>query len=862
MTAAPPTRRASRFTFPSQRTWIDIAVLTVLSLIGLLGFAVSFSSGLYLVAGMGGLLVGTAAGILAASLRLGPLPTGLLAVLAYFLFGSPLTMPTFATFGVLPSAASVSGLAVGAVFGWRDIVTLTTPVVAPDYIAVLPYVATWIVGLVSSTIATRWFTSHRRTPLSSLGALLAPTALYVTGVLTGTAEPYLAAVRGVAFATIALVWLAWRVPQSTNANLGSTSGLLRRKLIGVGSIALVTIVGGALLGAASAPSTSQRYVLRENIQPPFDPLIYPSPLSGFRIFTKDTSADALFTVDGMNAGERIRIATMDSYDGQIWNVTSAAGDAHSSGSFGLVGEQLGGAPLGGAVDHRTLSIAIDHYNGRWIPTVGYATSIHFQAQAPLSTDLRYNRQTGVLIDTAALHSGQTYNLNVDSQTDPKDGDLETVPPAGLSQSPITEQPDLIQSKATEFAGKATTPIDKLRAIEAAFKKQGVLSHGRANDAVPSRAGHGADRMKLLLSQTPMVGDQEQYASAFALMARSLGYPARVVMGFAPKSITAGQKVTVASKDVSAWVEVAFQGVGWVTFDPTPDASNQPTVIPSKPKTEALPQVRQPPRTTGNQNNLVAPTEISKQQKSPDAFVLPGWVVPTALGIGIPLAAYFIPLLVIAAIKRRRRRHRREDGTADRRAAGAWDELTDAYAELGYRVPRTATRVQTALLFEQQFSDQLEVRERERADVAQRASNRTARAAAKAESKAKEGQTHSATQTASAVMGGAMARLKDASTWRPGVAGDNDALPVLPGLREFAVASDRAVFSGTSVADEAIDGLWSDLAGAEDAARRSVSWFRRRLSGFRIRARFDLVRVITRLAAMSAQLKLTRKAAPQ
>ncbi|MBC7402577.1 MAG: transglutaminase domain-containing protein, partial [Microbacteriaceae bacterium] len=354
----------------------------------------------------------------------------------------------------------------------------------------------------------------------------------------------------------------------------------------------------------------------------------------------------------------------------------------------------------------------------------------------------------------------------------------------------------------------------------------------------------------------MVGDQEQYASAFALMARSLGYPARVAMGFAPKSIAAGQPVTVKSKDVTAWVEVAFQGVGWVTFDPTPDASNQPTVTPSKPKTEALPQVRQPPRINANQNNLVSPTDIGKSKKQPEGFILPAWVIPTALAVGIPLAAYFIPLLIIAALKRRRRNRRKKKGPADRRAAGAWEEFADIYAELGYQVSRTSSRLQAALLFEDQFRQKLETRERERADAARRRSDRSARAAAKTEDKAIASRSEARTPR----VGAAMAPLSETSTWRPGVISENDELSVLAGVREFAVASDAAVFSGGDVSLATIDALWADLGMVEGGARRSVSWFRRRLSRFRVRSRVDLSQVTARLTSAATQSRLTRKAA--
>ena len=128
------------------RAWIDIAVLTVLAVIGILGFAPSFTDQQYLWAGLGGLVVGTAAGIAASMLRLGPVLTLLIGVFAYFAFGSAFAMPEQAIAVVIPSLETLSGLAVGAVFGWADMVTLTTPVAAPDYIGVLPYVAAWAVG--------------------------------------------------------------------------------------------------------------------------------------------------------------------------------------------------------------------------------------------------------------------------------------------------------------------------------------------------------------------------------------------------------------------------------------------------------------------------------------------------------------------------------------------------------------------------------------------------------------------------------------------------------------------------------------------------------------------------------------------
>ena len=143
----------------------------------------------------------------------------------------------------------------------------------------------------------------------------------------------------------------------------------------------------------------------------------------------------------------------------------------------------------------------------------------------------------------------------------KDEDLKDVPVARITLPTVLNIPDVVVAKAVEFTGDTETPIDQLRAIERALKTQGFLSHGLASDGIPSRAGHGADRIDELFTRSQMVGDQEQYASAMALMARTLGFPARVVMGFAADVPEGADSVEITGTDVTAWVEVAFEGVG-------------------------------------------------------------------------------------------------------------------------------------------------------------------------------------------------------------------------------------------------------------------------------------------------------------
>jgi hypothetical protein len=60
----------------------------------------------------------------------------------------------------------------------------------------------------------------------------------------------------------------------------------------------------------------------------------------------------------------------------------------------------------------------------------------------------------------------------------------------------------------------------------------------------------------------------------AVMCRANGIPARVVTGYAPGSYSiVGNKYVYRDRNAHAWVEVYFDGLGWVLFDPTQSSSD-------------------------------------------------------------------------------------------------------------------------------------------------------------------------------------------------------------------------------------------------------------------------------------------------
>jgi Transglutaminase-like superfamily/TgpA N-terminal domain len=683
----------------------DVAVLAVLIILAIAGLQPAYGQNTFLIAGIGGLVVGAGVAVAGYLTGLSMLSTVAAAIAAYFLFGTPLTLPSEAVWGVLPSLDSIGALVTGAIFGWSDAVTLHAPLQAPAYIAVLPYAATWVVSFVSVSLACRWLRAGRTTALRTAVVVSPPLILFVATILLGTRDPFFAAARSILFAAVALVWIGWHRRRTISRATGATTGTMRRRVVGVATVVLGAGLVAAVVGTMLEPAAASRFVLRQAVTPPFDPLKYPSPLAGFRKYTSTLERTKLFTVTGLKPGSYIRLATMDSYNGVVWNVSQPGGQSSESGNFELLGHTIPRPPLFTAGATERASISIDKYDDIWLPEAGYATSLdfnHFVGTNPATT-VRVNTVTGTAAITSGVSNGLDYTIGVTSQSIPNDKRLADVPPASLVLPPIASVPDIVTAKAKEYAGTAVTAIQKLRNIERSLKKIGYLSHGRASDPVPSRAGEGADRMVQLFSSAPMVGDQEQYATAFALMANQLGYPVRVVMGF--KQPAGSGTVTITGNNITAWDEVAFKGVGWIPFFPTPTKTDAPKDQTTQPKLEPQPQVRQPPRTNPTNDQLLTPVKVrNEKQNTKGQFVWPVWATVVVIVLGIPLLLYFVPVGILLLLKRRRRR-RRQSGAPDRRAAGAWDELSDGFVEMGFALPRPATRTQVAAALERQSSQQ-------------------------------------------------------------------------------------------------------------------------------------------------------------
>jgi len=122
-------------------------------------------------------------------------------------------------------------------------------------------------------------------------------------------------------------------------------------------------------------------------------------------------------------------------------------------------------------------------------------------------------------------------------------------------------PDSLIQLANRITAKADTAAEKAAAIQA------YLRSNQFTYSTEPLPGSGYEAMQNFLLRDRK-GYCEQFASAMAMMARIVGIPSRVSVGFLPGDQEEdGWKVSI--RDMHAWPELYFANYGWVRFEPTP-----------------------------------------------------------------------------------------------------------------------------------------------------------------------------------------------------------------------------------------------------------------------------------------------------
>ena len=245
-------------------------------------------------------------------------------------------------------------------------------------------------------------------------------------------------------------------------------------------------------------------------------------------------------------------------------------------------------------------------------------------------------------------------------------------------------PRAVSALARDLTAQSATPFEKARALQDYFRTNFTYDL-----AVP------APQQPKNLADFVLNGKRgycEQFSTSFAAMARSIGIPARVAVGFTPGELVDGV-FRVSGRDAHAWPEVYLDRFGWVAFEPTPGRAipageaytgvhYDPTAgLPSSPTTTIAGVATTTPAVTAATVPNRAPATVEPAARGRTPFY-PNrtWAV----------AAIAFVLLAIGPLGRRfgRRRRRRRIRQLDLDAAGtadielAWAQITDELSWLG------------------------------------------------------------------------------------------------------------------------------------------------------------------------------------
>ncbi|MFI8516520.1 DUF3488 and DUF4129 domain-containing transglutaminase family protein [Streptomyces sp. NPDC085481] len=244
--------------------------------------------------------------------------------------------------------------------------------------------------------------------------------------------------------------------------------------------------------------------------------------------------------------------------------------------------------------------------------------------------------------------------------------------------------------------------------ERAVKLQDWFAHdGGFRYDVDVESGTGVQAISRFLKDKE--GFCVHFSFSMAAMARSLGIPARVAVGFMPGTAQSDGSVSVGIRDAHAWPELYFEGAGWTRFEPTPSrgtvpeytreqsaggnatpsaqpstsASAQPSVAPSASES-CPPQLRR--------LGECGPDQAAGGASSDDGGMPPLQVVLICLGVLLVLA---LPLLPLWWRTRVRARRLGPAGDPVTRILAVWREINDTAWDYGVAPDESQTPRRTA-----------------------------------------------------------------------------------------------------------------------------------------------------------------------
>jgi transglutaminase-like putative cysteine protease len=336
--------------------------------------------------------------------------------------------------------------------------------------------------------------------------------------------------------------------------------------------------------------------------------------------------------------------------------------------------------------------------------VSYLPVAYAPRRMDVPGDWRVERNSLNIYTASASLAGLQYTVtSADINPSPQQLRRAPAPPAGEDGYLKVPQPfeQLLALTRRVTAGQSSA-YGKAVALQEWFSEPGNFTYSLATTLPPGPSG-----LIDFVTKTRR-GFCEQFAFAMAVMARLVGIPSRVVVGFT-QGVNAGNGLwEVRTSDAHAWPELYFKGAGWLRFEPTPSGSNggggQATASAPAYSFPPAGSIVPAPQPTPSAS---VPATVRPNGGPSRGGVGPGLKKPGAGGGAgpgaaspLPVALLAVVVLALAAITpraarsfiRRRRWFRAADDAG--RAHAAWLEFRDDLAD--HRIPCRASESPRAL----------------------------------------------------------------------------------------------------------------------------------------------------------------------
>ena len=305
----------------------------------------------------------------------------------------------------------------------------------------------------------------------------------------------------------------------------------------------------------------------------------------------------------------LRAVTYDVYDGHGWTQTPGRERQveREQPTFGADSPEV--PAFGDAFENETIEVQIQEPTSRYLYSAGYPVKTFAPVLVVESGDQPF---LGALKATGPVDRGAGYAMTVAISKATK----AQLRAAGTNYPPqvaqmylgidgVTDRTRLLAAEIVDTA-EATNPFDQADALTRYLQGNEAFAYS-TTAALPTDPGQDIVDYFLFDETNGKVGFCEQYASAMVVMARTLGIPARLAVGYAP-----GQQVQspdappdaptsplwqVRQKNAHAWAELYFPGYGWQTFEATKSIQSivRPAGDPSQVGSSAGPLASGQPR---------------------------------------------------------------------------------------------------------------------------------------------------------------------------------------------------------------------------------------------------------------------------